>query len=42
MARFLGLRGKSLATAISVTCGFCFLYVDMPFWIIALMVRQLM
>ncbi|KAH7551663.1 hypothetical protein BM1_09297 [Bipolaris maydis] len=25
MARFLGLRGKSLATAISVTCGFCFL-----------------
>ncbi|EUC38157.1 hypothetical protein COCCADRAFT_57611, partial [Bipolaris zeicola 26-R-13] len=25
MARFLGLRGKSLATTISVTCGFCFL-----------------
>ncbi|USP78843.1 hypothetical protein yc1106_06117 [Curvularia clavata] len=25
MARFLGLRGKSLASAISVTCGLCFL-----------------
>ncbi|KAF1837667.1 hypothetical protein BDW02DRAFT_107253 [Decorospora gaudefroyi] len=25
MARFLGLRGRRLATAISVTCGLCFL-----------------
>ncbi|CAN9444403.1 unnamed protein product [Alternaria alternata] len=25
MARFLGLRGRSLASAISITCGLCFL-----------------
>ena len=31
MTRFLGLRGESLARAISVTCGLCFLSVNTAF-----------